>query len=148
MSTCAVLQESMANRDLVTNVLLTEIETLVEPLRRLDERTRASIMVLVGLAELVAAHERPRAGADDDVAAAFDRSLVPMHGDAVGLLAQLRRTRRGGGVEVPGSPLDALMDVLRCLGLPAPVPYERRRAVRSLTDLPPCLCDGPAQRPM
>ncbi len=147
MSTCAILQETMANRDLVTNVLLTEIQTLVEPLRRLDERTRASIMMLLGLAELVAAHQRARAGGEDEVAAAFDRSLVPIHGDAVRLLAQLRTTRRGGG-EGSDSPLDALMDVLRCLGLPAPVPYERRRRVRSLTDLPPCLCDAPAQRPM
>jgi hypothetical protein len=137
----------MANRDLVTNVLLTEIQTLVEPLRRLDERTRASIMMLLGLAELVAAHQRPRAVGEDEVAAAFDRSLVPIHGDAVRLLAQLRTTRRDG-VAAGDSPLDALMDVLRCLGLPAPVPYERRRRVRSLTDLPPCLCDAPAQRPM
>ena len=146
MSTCAILQESMANRDLVTSVLLTEIQTLVEPLRRLDERTRASIMVLVGLAELVTAHQRPNAAADDGLAAAFDRNLVPMHRDAVRLLADLRAARRGG--EGADSPLDALMDVLRCLGLPAPVPYERRRKLRSLTDLPPCLCDGPAQRPM
>jgi hypothetical protein len=147
MSTCAILQETIANRDLVTNVLLTEIQTLVEPLRRLDERTRASIMVLVGLAELVTAHERPRPGGHESLAPEFARSLLPMHGEAVRLLTQLRTTRRGDAGQAASSPLDALMDVLRCLGLPAPVPYERRRTVRSLTDLPPCLCDAAAQRP-
>jgi hypothetical protein len=148
MSTCAVLQETMANRDLVTSVLLTEIQTLVAPLRRLDERTRASIMVLLVLAEFVAANERAAIGADGGVAAAFDRSLVPMHGDAVQLLAQLRSAPRAGSPNAADSPLDALMDVLRCLGLPAPVPYERRRRVRCLTDLPPCPAGAGPHRQM
>jgi hypothetical protein len=139
----ATLQEIRANRDLMTSVLLTEIQTIVAPLGRLDERTRASIMMLVALAELVAANDRP--GADDSIAAEFDRSLVPMHGDGAKLLAQLRTARQHGSSEPAEGPLDALMDVLRCLGLPAPVPYERRRKVRKLTDLPPCLCD-PATR--
>ena len=148
MNTCAVLQESHANRDLMSGVLLTEIQTLVAPLRRLDERTRASIMVLIGLAELVTANERSVAGADDRVGAEFDRSLVTMHGEGARLLAQMRRARQTESSGATDSPLEALMDVLRCLSLPAPVPYERRGRPRGLTDLPPCLRDTAPHRQM
>ncbi len=149
MNTCAVLQESHANRDLMSGVLLTEIQTLVAPLRRLDERTRASIMVLIGLAELVTANERSLAGVDDRVGAEFDHSLVTMHGEGARLLAQMRRARQTAASSgTTDSPLEALMDVLRCLSLPAPVPYERRRRPRGLTDLPPCLRDTAPHRQM
>ena len=149
MNTCAVLQESHANRDLMSGVLLTEIQTLVAPLRRLDERTRASIMVLIGLAELVTANERSLAGVDDRVGAEFDRSLVTMHGEGARLLAQMRRARQTAASSgTTDSPLEALMDVLRCLSLPAPVPYERRGRPRGLTDLPPCLRDTAPHRQM
>ena len=134
MNTCAVLQESHANRDLMSGVLLTEIQTLVAPLRRLDERTRASIMVLIGLAELVTANERSGAGVDEGVGAEFDRSLVTMHGEGARLLAQMRRARQTAASSgTMDSPLEALMDVLRCLSLPAPVPYERRGFYRRVS---------------
>ena len=146
MNTCAVLQESQANRDLMSGVLLTEIQTLVAPLRRLDERTRASIMVLVGLAELVTSDGNRPGGEGEGIGAEFDRSLAPVHGAGAQLLAQLRAARQTGSAAPADSPLDALMDVLRCLSLPAPVPYERRRKPRGLTDLPPCLRDGAPPR--
>lgn len=148
MRTYAALQENQANRDLMTSVLLTEIQTIVAPLRRLDERTRASIMVLLGLAELVASDRHGAGGAGEGIGAEFERSLAPVHGAGAQLLAQLRAARQTGSVAPADSPLDALMDVLRCLSLPAPVPYERRREPRGLTDLPPCLRDGAPHRQM
>ena len=126
MSAHSLFQEAHANRNLMTGVLLTEVETLVAPLRLLDERTRASIMVLVGLAELVTASARDRqAGADAGIGNEFIRGLKALHGDGARLLADLRTVTEDAAPA--DSPLDALTDVMRCLGLPAPVPYERRR---------------------
>jgi hypothetical protein len=144
MSTDIGLQEARATRDLANSVLLSELETLVAPLQRLDERTRASIMVLVGLAELVTANQRSYAAGDEGLGAEFARSLKVLHGEGARLITALKKERLAETVSPLESPLDALMDVLRCLGLPAPVPYERRRSMRRLADLPPCPCD-PAQ---
>jgi hypothetical protein len=136
------LQESMANRELVNSVLLSEIETIVAPLQRLDERTRASIMVLIGVSQLVTANQRSFAAADDGLGAEFVRSLKVVHGEGARLLAALQEERLAESASPLESPLDPLIDLLRCLRLPAPVPYERRRSARSLADLPPCPCDG------
>jgi hypothetical protein len=136
------VQEALANRDLANSVLLSEIETIVAPLQRLDERTRASIMVLIGLAELVTANQRSFAAADDGLGAEFVRSLKVVHGEGARLLTALKKERLAESASPLDSPLDALMDVLRCLGLPAPIPYERRRSVRRLADLPACPCDS------
>lgn len=141
MRTKVGLQEAQANRDLANSVLLSELETIVAPLQRLDERTRASILVLVGLAELVTANQRTFA-ADEGLGAEFARSLNVVHREGARLLTALKNERLAENASPLDSPLDALMDVLRCLGLPAPIPYERRRTVRRLADLPPCPCDG------
>ncbi|HEY6359732.1 MAG TPA: hypothetical protein VIX63_01445 [Vicinamibacterales bacterium] len=130
MSTHAIFQEIQANRDLMTGVLLTEIETLVAPLRRLDVNTRASIVALVGLAELATASEPALAGTDSAIAPELHRGLMALHGDGAQLLAGLRTFHPVGHPAVGGSPLEGLMDLLRCLGLPAPVPYERPRSPR------------------
>ena len=143
MSTGTGLQEALANRNLANSVLLSELETIVAPLQRLDERTRASIMVLIGLAELVTANQRSFAARDEGLGAEFVRSLKVVHGEGARLLTALKRERLADTASPLESPLDALMDVLRCLGLPAPIPYERRRHVRRLADLPPCPCDPP-----
>ena len=142
MTTYAGLQEAQANRDLANGVLLSEVETIVAPLQRLDERTRASIMVLVGLAELVTANQRSLGAGDEGLGAEFARSLQVVHGEGGRLLTALKNERLAEGAPPLESPLDAFMDVLRCLGLPAPIPYERRKHVRRLGDLPPCPCDG------
>ena len=123
----AQFQEIQADRDLMTSVLFTEIETLVAPLRRLDVNTRASIMALVGLGELVTAGESSPTGADAAIGAEFHRGLKALHPDGAQLLADLKTFHPPSAA---GSPLDGLIDVLRCLGLPAPVPYERRRRLR------------------
>jgi hypothetical protein len=136
------LQESMANRELVNSVLLSEIETIVAPLQRLDERTRASIMVLIGVAQLVTANQRSFAAADDGLGAEFVRGLKVVHGEGARLLAALQEERLAESASPLESPLDPLIDLLRCLRLPAPIPYERRQSARSLADLPPCPCDG------
>jgi hypothetical protein len=146
MSTFVGLQEALANRDLANSVLLSELETIVAPLQRLDERTRASIMVLVGLAELVTANQRSFAVGDEGLGAEFVRSLKVVHGEGARLLTALKKERPAESASPLESPLDPLMDVLRCLGLPAPVPYERRQKVRRLADLPPCPCDPAPQR--
>jgi hypothetical protein len=142
MSTYAGLQEGQANRDLANSVLLSELETIVAPLQRLDERTRASIMVLVGLAELVTANQRSFGAADEGLGGEFASSLKVVHGEGARLLTALKNERLAETASPLESPLDAFMDVLRCLRLPAPIPYERRRTVRRLSDLPPCPCDG------
>ena len=141
MSTSQRLLEVRANRDLANSVFLSEIETIVAPLQRLDERTRASIMVLIGLAELVTANQRSFGAGDEGLGAEFARSLKVVHGEGARLLTALKNERLAESASPPESPLDAFTDVLRCLGLPAPVPYERRRTVRRLADLPPCPCD-------
>lgn len=142
MTTYAGLQEAQANRDLANGVLLSEVETIVAPLQRLDERTRASILVLVGLAELVTANRRSLGAGDEGLGAEFARSLQVVHGEGGRLLTALKNERLAESASPLESPLDAFMDVLRCLGLPAPIPYERRKHVRRLADLPPCPCDG------
>ena len=142
MSTHAGLMEARANRDLANNVLLSELETIVAPLRRLDERTRASIMVLIGLAELVTANQRSFGAGDEGLGAEFAQSLKVVHGEGARLLTALKDERLAEGASPLESPLDGFMDVLRCLGLPAPIPYERRKHVRRLADLPPCPCDS------
>ena len=90
MSAHALFQEIQANRDLMTGVLLTEIETLVAPLRRLDVNTRASIVALVGLAELVTASEQSPTGADAAINTELHRGLKALHGDGAQLLADLK----------------------------------------------------------
>ena len=47
MNDNAVLQETLANRDLFAKVLVSETDAVVAPLLRLDERARASIIALV-----------------------------------------------------------------------------------------------------
>jgi hypothetical protein len=126
----AQYQEMQANRDLMTGVLLTEIETLVAPLRRLDVNTRASIVALVGLGELLTAAESSPTGADAATDAEFQRGLKALHPDGAQLLKDLKTFHPFDHPTAAGSPLDGLIDVLRCLGLPAPVPYERRRRLR------------------
>ena len=143
MSTDVGLQEARANRDLANSVLLSELETIVAPLQRLDERTRASILVLVGLSELVTANQRTFAAADEGLGAEFARSLKVVHREGARLLTALENERLAETALPLDSPLDAFMDVLRCLSLPAPLPYERRRTMRRLADLPPCPCDTP-----
>lgn len=141
MSTYTGLQAARANRDLANSVLVSELETIVAPLQRLDERTRASILVLIGLAELVTANQRSFAAGDEGLGAEFVQSLNVVHGEGARLLTALKNERLAENASPLESPLDAFMDVLRCLGLPAPIPYERRRTVRRLADLPPCPCD-------
>jgi hypothetical protein len=142
MSTYVGPHEAQANRDLANSVLLSELETIVAPLQRLDERTRASIMVLVGLAELVTANQRSFGAGDEGLGAEFARSLKVVHGEGARLLTALKNERLAETASPLESPLDAFMDVLRCLSLPAPIPYERRRTMRRLSDLPACPCDG------
>jgi hypothetical protein len=108
----------------MTTVLLTQIETLVAPLRRLDVNTRASIVALVGFAELATASEPSLAGTDAPILPEFHRGLKTLHADGAQMLEHLETFHPAAA----GSPLDGLMDVLRCLGLPAPVPYERPQA--------------------
>jgi hypothetical protein len=139
MSAYLNLQEARANRDLANGVLLAEIETIMAPLTRLDERTRASILVLVGLAELVTANPRLLAEGEG-LGTEFAQSVRAVHGEGARLLGSLAE-RATAGTSPLDSPLDALVDLLRCMNLPAPVPYERRRTPRRLSDLPPCPCD-------
>jgi hypothetical protein len=115
MSKDLSLQAARANRDLENCVMLTEVESIVAPLRRLDERTRASILVLVGLAELVTANRRSLAASDDGLGAEFAQSLKAVHGDGALLIAALNVDR------LAERPLEGLTEVLRGLNLPAPI---------------------------
>jgi hypothetical protein len=115
MSMYLSLQEARATRDLENSVMLTEIESIVAPLRRLDERTRASILVLVGLAELVTANRRSLSATDDGLGAEFAQSLKVVHGDGALLIGALNVDR------FAERPLEGLTDVLRGLNLPAPI---------------------------
>jgi hypothetical protein len=155
----AVLNETRANRDLFARVLLTEVETIIEPLRHLDERTRASILVLVGAAQLVTAYERSLNFPNDSIGEGFDTILGSLHEEGAKMLSGLRtaglaeslayawtlarsRAEQGEEAETKAaraaaaeiacamSHLDALMDVLRYLGLPARLPQQRRRIGR------------------
>ncbi len=115
MSMYLNLQKALATRDLENSMLITEIETLVAPLRRLDERTRASILVLVGLAEVVTANRRSLAASDEGLGAELAQSLKAVHGDGALLLASLNVGR------LAESPHEGLADLLRVLNLPAPI---------------------------
>jgi hypothetical protein len=149
MTDHAVLQETQANRELFTRVLIGEIDAVVEPLLRLDERSRASIIALVGAAQLITAYERSVSYAGDSVGNEFDVIMFGLHPEGAALLAGLRtsgfaesiaygwtlslcRARVDDGADNAAhaaaaevacalTHLDALMDVLRRLRLPAPV---------------------------
>jgi hypothetical protein len=119
MSTCERLQEARAHRDLGNNMLLTQVEALVTPLRRLDERTRASILVLVGVAELITANQRSLAATDEGLGAEFARSLQVLHSQGARVLTALDTD--GERASPPDSPMDRLIDVLRGLKLAGPL---------------------------
>jgi hypothetical protein len=149
MTDHAVLQETQANRELFTRVLIGEIDAVVEPLLRLDERSRASIIALVGAAQLITAYERSVSYAGDSVGNEFDVIMFGLHPEGAALLAGLRtsgfaesiaygwtlslcRASHDDGADNAAhaaaaevacalTHLDALMDVLRRLRLPAPV---------------------------
>ena len=88
----AVLQDTRANRDLFARVLISEIDGVVAPLLRLDERARASIIALVGAAQLITAYQRSLNNAGDTVGDDFDAILYSLHPDGAALLAGLRTT--------------------------------------------------------
>jgi hypothetical protein len=129
MSMYLDFQEDRANRDLENSVMLTEIESMVAPLRRLDERTRASIMVLVGLAELVTANQRSLTATDDGLGAEFVRSLQVVHGEGARILTALKADRLTENASPLDSPLSDFNDVLQRLGLPALTPSEFGRHI-------------------
>jgi hypothetical protein len=149
MTDQAILQETQANRELFARVLIGEIDAVVEPLLRLDERSRASIIALVGAAQLITAYERSVTHPGDSVGNDFDAIMYALHPEGAALLAGLRTAGfaesvaygwtlalcRSGNDESANdaahaaaaevacalSHLDALMDVLRRLRLPVPV---------------------------
>jgi hypothetical protein len=156
MNDSAVLQETVANRDLFARVLISEIHAVVAPLLRLDERSRASIIALIGAAQLITAYEGSVHHPADTVGDDFDAILYGLHPDGAALLAGLRTTglvesvaygwtlalcRSGqddGGattavraaaaeVACAMNHLDALLDVLKRLRLPAHVASDRPR---------------------
>lgn len=157
MNDHAVLQETLANRDLFARVLISEIDAVVAPLLRLDERARASIIALVGAAQLITVDERSRRHPAGTIGNDFDAILYGLHPDGAALLAGLRTTglaesvaygwtlalcrserddegastaARAAAAEVACamSHLDALLEVLRRLRLPAHVASDRRRS--------------------
>jgi hypothetical protein len=157
MSDHAIRHETQANRELFARVLIGEIDAVVEPLLRLDERSRASIIALVGAAQLITTYERSVTCAGDSVGHAFDLILYGLHAEGAALLAGLRTPgfaesiaygwtlglcRGAQGEEGPNkaahaaaaevayalSHLEALMDVLRRLRLPAPIASDGPRA--------------------
>jgi hypothetical protein len=149
MSDHAILQETQTNRELFRRVLIGEIDAVVEPLLRLDERARASIIALIGAAQLITAYERSVTSSRDSVGNDFDVIMFGLHPEGAALLAGLRTAGfaesiaygwtlalcRSGHDESANDAahaaaaevacalthLDALMDVLRRLRLPAPV---------------------------
>jgi hypothetical protein len=163
----SILQETQANRDLFTRVLIDEIDGVVAPLLRLDERARASIIALVGAAQLITAYQRLHANRADNVGDDFDAILYSLHPDGAALLAGLRTTglaesvaygwtlalhrneqsdedeagathRAAAEVACAMSHLDALMDVLKSLRLPVPVASDRPQNARpAVIDFPP-----------
>jgi len=156
MTDQTVLQETRANRDLFARVLISEIDAIVTPLASLDERTRASILALVGAAQLITAYERSLNYPNDGIGQDFDGILKDLHPEGARLLAGLRtaglaesvayawtmavcrsehseeceaKAARAAAAEVACamSHLDALMDILRRLQLPNPVASDRQR---------------------
>jgi hypothetical protein len=149
MTDHAILQETQANRELFRRVLIGEIDSVIEPLLRLDERSRAAIIALVGAAQLITAYERSISSSRDSVANEFDVIMYTLHPEGAALLAGLRTAGfaesvaygwtlalcRSGHDERANDAahaaaaevayalthLDGLMDVLRRLRLPAPV---------------------------
>ena len=149
MTDHAILQETHTNRELFRRVLIGEIDAVIEPLLRLDERSRASIIALVGAAQLITAYERSITCSGDSLGNDFDVIMFGLHPEGAALLAGLRTEgfaesvaygwtlslcRRGhdesandaahlaaAEVACALTHLDALMDVLRRLRLPAPV---------------------------
>ena len=155
MTDNAVRQETVVSRDLFARVLLSEIDAVVAPLLRLDERARASIIALVGAAQLITVYERSLHHSAGSIGNDFDAILYGLHPDGAALLAGLRTTglaesvaygwtlalcrsegdddgstaARAAAAEVACamSHLDALLEVLRHLRLPAHVASDRRR---------------------
>ena len=156
MSDYTVLQETLANRDLFARVLISEMDAVVAPLLRLDERSRASIIALIGAAQLITAYERSLQHTGDSLGEDFDAILYGLHPDGAALLAGLRtagmaesvaygwtlalcraddddegtsRATRAAAAEVACamSHLDALLEVLRRLRLPGHVSSDRPR---------------------
>src|SRR5688500_10488138 len=84
------LQETRANRDLFARVLLDEVDTVLEPLLHLDERVRASIIVLVGAAQLITAYERSLNQPSDTIGEDFDAMLTSRHEEGAQRLSALR----------------------------------------------------------
>ena len=149
MTDHAILLETQANRELFRRVLIGEIDAVVEPLLRLDERSRASIIALIGAAQLVTAYERSLTSSRDSIGNDFDVIMFDLHQEGAALLAGLRTAgfaesiaygwtlalcrssddesandaAHSAAAEVACAltHLDALMDVLRRLRLPAPV---------------------------
>lgn len=121
MAEQAVLDAPGGAEALFTSVLLAEMETIAVPLLRLDERVRASIVALLGAAELITSYEAAQREPAAPVRAAFDTILASLHGKAASLVADLRAPEpRGASAQAP--PLAALIDVLHHLGLPARLP--------------------------
>ena len=167
MSDHSIVQEARANRDLVARVLMSEVDGVVAPLLRLDERARASIIALVGAAQLITAYERSLNHWGDRIGDDFDAILYSLHPDGAALLAGLRTTglaesvaygwtlalcrsekgdegdataARAAAAEVACAMghLDALMDVLRRLRLPVHVASDHPRPARpDVVDFPP-----------
>jgi hypothetical protein len=163
----SILRETQANRDLVARVLMNEIDGVVAPLLRLDERARASIIALVGAAQLITACERSLNHWGDRVGDDFDAILYSLHPDGAALLAGLRTTGlaesvaygwtlalrrsekneegedkavRAAAAEVACAMghLDALMEVFRRLRLPVAVASDHPRGARpDVVDFPP-----------
>ena len=161
-----LLQETRTNRDLFARVLVSEVETLADSLRHLDERSRASIIVLVGAAQLITAYERSLNSPSDSIGEDFDAILEMIHPDGARMLSGLRtaglaesivyawtlarcrvapdeqseeKAARAATAEVASAMahVDALMDLLRHLGLPARITAQGGRGiVRSLRGRP------------
>jgi hypothetical protein len=90
MADQSFLQETRANRDLFARVLLEQVHTVIEPLLQLDARVRASIIVLVGAAQLVTAYERSLNHPSDTIGEDFDAMLATLHEEGAQRLSALR----------------------------------------------------------
>jgi hypothetical protein len=148
MSDTTLLQETHANRELFTDVLLAEMDAVAMPLLRLDDSTRAAIVALIGAAQLATAHERSVNGPTGRLGRHFDALLDTIHPEAAQLISGLRTSGLAESISYtwmlalsrvdPGaeneakatraaaaetecalSNLDTLMGALRRLNLPA-----------------------------